>query len=123
MKSQVLRKFISAVLLSAFLVLPVAGGLAHGDCESYKLFPSFAKSPDKTSVSILSISTKPICNDCSPLEKNEKAVHCSVCLLHAYVLVNHVFPRVYLSSTPFANLTGPFLLVEPVFVIYEPPKS
>ena len=123
MKTKVLRKLISAVLLSAFLVLPVADGLAHGDCGIDNRSLSYARSPEGSFLSILSISTKPICNDCCPLEKNEQAMHCAVCLLHAQVLVNYDFPRIQLTSTPFANLTGPFLLVEPVFVIYEPPKS
>jgi len=122
-KSQILRKLISAVLLSAFLWLPVADGLAHGDCGIDNRSLSYARSPEGSFLSILSISTKPICNDCCPLEKNEQAMHCAVCLLHAQVLVNYDFPRIQLTSTPFANLTDPSLPVEPVFVIYEPPKS
>ena len=123
MKSKVLRKIISTVLLSAFLWLPVADGLAHGDCGIDNRSPSFARNAGETVFSALSISPKPICNDCSPVEKNGHSSHCAVCLLHAHALVNHESPQVNLSSTSFESPALSSRPVEPVFIIYEPPKA
>jgi hypothetical protein len=112
------------VLSGAFLVLPVADGLA---CGGYGMAnPPFqllrSRGEVSSAMTLLTLQHDSPDTHC-PQHKHEQTNHCSTCLLHGHVLVNQGFPQIHLSSNPFPNLTIVSRLIEPIFTIYEPPKS
>jgi hypothetical protein len=125
-KSKVLRKLISTVLLSAFLVLPITEGLACDDFgvghTPHSSFWGLGKASSFNYHKDGSLQYSSPHTGC-PSNNHDGANHCSACLLHAHVLMNQEVSQIQLCSTSFTDPTVASPLVEPVLVIYEPPKS